>query len=163
MHTSKGEGVSWMSEKIGVILTSHGEMAKGVLNSATMIFGKQDDVDSDIFPDGSRPEDLRKKYEDSIASFGPDAKVLFICDIWGGTPFNQASQIVAQHPDRMALIAGMNLPMLIECYTARGQMDLDKLVDHLVQTGKDQVKSLDVDALLNDDEDDDLLWVWWLN
>lgn len=146
-----------MSEKIGVILTSHGEMAKGVLNSATMIFGKQDDVDSDIFPDGSRPEDLRKKYEDSIASFGPDAKVLFICDIWGGTPFNQASQIVAQHPDRMALIAGMNLPMLIECYTARGQMDLDKLVDHLVQTGKDQVKSLDVDALLNDDEDDDLL------
>lgn len=146
-----------MSEKIGVILTSHGEMAKGVLNSATMIFGKQDDVDADIFPDGSRPEDLRKKYEDSIASFGPDAKVLFICDIWGGTPFNQASQIVAQHPDRMALIAGMNLPMLIECYTARGQMDLDKLVDHLVQTGKDQVKSLDVDALLNDDEDDDLL------
>lgn len=146
-----------MSEKIGVILTSHGEMAKGVLNSATMIFGKQDNVDADIFPDGSRPEDLRKEYEDSIASFGDNAKVLFICDIWGGTPFNQASQLVAKHPDRMALIAGLNLPMLIECYTARGQMSLDKLVDHLVQTGKDQIKSLDVDALLNDDEDDDLL------
>lgn len=49
-----------MSEKIGVILTSHGDMAKGVLNSATMIFGKQEAVDADIFPDGSRPEDLRK-------------------------------------------------------------------------------------------------------
>ena len=103
-----------MSEKIGVILTSHGDMAKGVLDSATMIFGKQEAVDADIFPDGSRPEDLRKKYEDSIANFGDDAKVLFMCDIWGGTPFNQASQIVAKHPDRMALITGMNLPMLID-------------------------------------------------
>lgn len=146
-----------MSEKIGVILTSHGDMAKGVLDSATMIFGKQEAVDADIFPDGSRPEDLRKKYEDSIANFGDDAKVLFMCDIWGGTPFNQASQIVAKHPDRMALITGMNLPMLIECYTARNNMKLDELVKHLVQTGKDQVKQLDVDALLNDDEDDDLL------
>lgn len=146
-----------MSEKIGLILTSHGEMAKGVLESATMIFGQQDNVDADIFPDGSRPEDLRKQYEESIASFGDDAKVLFLCDIWGGTPFNQASQVVAAHPDRMALIAGLNLPMLIECYTARGNMNLDDLVQHLVQTGKDQIKPLDVDALLNDDEDDDLL------
>lgn len=80
-----------------------------------------------------------------------------MCDIWGGTPFNQASRIVAKHPDRMALIAGMNLPMLIECYTTRNNMKLDELVKHLVQTGKDQVKQLDVDALLNDDEDDDLL------
>lgn len=148
-----------MSEKISIILTSHGEMAKGVLQSAGMIFGDQENVDADIFPDGSRPEDLHQKYEDSIKKFGKDSKVLFLCDIWGGTPFNQASQIVAQNPDRMALIAGLNLPMLIECYASRGNMSLDDLVKHLVETGKDQIKPLDVKALLQDDEDDDLLWV----
>lgn len=146
-----------MSEKIAVILTSHGDLAKGVLQSATMIFGKQADVVANIFPDGSRPEDLRKHYEESIASFGDDAKVLFMCDIWGGTPFNQASQLVAANHDRMALVTGLNLPMLIECYTARPNMELDELAKHLVQTGKDQIKQLDVEALLSDDEDDDLL------
>jgi mannose/fructose/sorbose-specific phosphotransferase system IIA component len=151
------EGGWCMSKKIAVILTSHGDMAKGVLQSATMIFGHQDNVVADIFPDGTRPEDLRNHYEESIASFGDDAQVLFMCDIWGGTPFNQASQLVAANPDRMALVTGLNLPMLIECYTARPNMELAELAQHLVATVKDQIKQLDVEALLSDDEDDDLL------
>lgn len=146
-----------MADKIGIIITSHGGMAKGILESANMIFGKQENVVADVFKDGSRPEDLAGMYKDSIQSFGKGTKVLFLCDIWGGTPFNQASQIVAKNPDTMALIAGMNLPMLIECLSSRNNMDLNQLVDHLVQTGKDQVKKLDVAALLKDDEDDDLL------
>lgn len=39
-------------------------------------------------------------------------------DLWGGTPFNQANNLCGQHSN-WAIVAGLNLPMLIEAYSAR--------------------------------------------
>ncbi len=41
----------------------------------------------------------------------------------GGTPFNQANGLIAGHEDTWAIVAGLNLPMLIDAYASRMMMD----------------------------------------
>ena len=137
---------------LSIIIASHGKFADGIKQSAEMIFGQQENVSSVTFMPDEGPDDLIKKYEDALAGFGDDASVLFLVDLWGGSPFNAASRIVAEHTDKMALITGLNLPMLIEAYASRS-MSLDEIVPHLEETAKDGVKHLEI----IEDQGDDLL------
>lgn len=44
---------------------------------------------------------------------------MILADLWGGTPFNQASAVLDGHEDSWAIVTGLNLPMLIEAYASR--------------------------------------------
>jgi PTS system mannose-specific IIB component len=104
---------------IGIIIASHGEFADGIKQSGSMIFGEQEKVQSVTFMPSEGPDDLRKKLDDAIATFDPEDEVLFLVDLWGGSPFNQANAIYEENKERMTIIAGLNLPMLIQAYTER--------------------------------------------
>lgn len=107
---------------VGIILASHGEFAKGILQSATMIVGEQENVEAVVLQPSEGPDDIRKKIEDAAASFNTE-EILVLADLWGGTPFNQASGLYEQNKDQWAIVAGLNLPMLIEALTARYSME----------------------------------------
>ena len=77
-----------------IILISHGQMSQGILHSSEMIFGKQEDVVAVSLNPDEGPDDFRKKLEEAIASLGNTEKILFLADLWGGTPFNQASNLI---------------------------------------------------------------------
>lgn len=108
---------------VGIIIASHGEFASGILQSGSMIFGEQQNVKACCLMPSMGPDDIRKQMEDAIASFDDPNEVLFLIDLWGGTPFNQANGLIAGHEDTWAIITGMNLPMLIEAYAARFSME----------------------------------------
>lgn len=128
---------------LAIVLASHGSFADGIKQSATMIFGDQQKVATVTFMPDEGPDDLKKKFDRTLASFDEDDQVLFLVDLWGGSPFNVASRIVAEHTDRMGLITGLNLAMLIEAYTVRNQT-LDQVVPHLEEIAKAGVKHLDL-------------------
>jgi len=138
---------------LAFVVVSHGEFANGVVNSSYMIFGQQEKVQTVTFNLDEEPEDLAKKLDAAIATFDAEDQVLFLVDLWGGSPFNAASRIVAEHTDRMGLITGLNLPMLIEAYTVRDK-PIDEVIAHLEETGKIGIKHLE---LLQDGGEDDLL------
>ncbi|WP_238881981.1 mannose/fructose/sorbose PTS transporter subunit IIA [Clostridium sp. YIM B02551] len=104
---------------VGIILASHGEFAKGILQSGTMIFGEQENVKAVTLMPSEGPDDLKAKMKEAIASFDKQDEVLFLVDLWGGTPFNQANSLFEEHKDKWAIVAGLNLPMLIEAYGLR--------------------------------------------
>jgi PTS system mannose-specific IIB component len=108
---------------VGIILASHGEFATGVLQSASMIFGEQENVAAVTLMPSEGPEDVKRKMEEAISSFDNQDEVLFLVDLWGGTPFNQASSLLEGHKDNWAIVAGMNLPMIIESYASRFSME----------------------------------------
>ena len=108
---------------VNFIIASHGEFAAGIRQSGQMIFGEQENVQVVTFMPNEGPEDLMKKYDDALATFEPEGQVLFLVDLWGGSPFNAATRIQAQHEDRMAIVSGLNLPMLVEAYGARFSME----------------------------------------
>ena len=108
---------------VGIILATHGGFADGIMQSGSMIFGEQPDVAAVTLQPSEGPNDIRKKMEDAIASFESQDEVLFLVDLWGGTPFNQANGLVSEHEDKWAIVAGLNLPMLIDAYGSRMTME----------------------------------------
>lgn len=127
---------------VGIILASHGEFANGILQSASMIFGEQDNVQSVTLKSSEGPGDIRRKMEEAIASFENDEEVLFLVDLWGGTPFNQASALITEHGDKWAMVAGLNLPMLIEAYAARLSMGKAyEIASHIIGEAREGIKT----------------------
>lgn len=128
---------------VGIIIASHGEFASGILQSGSMIFGEQQNVKACCLMPSMGPDDIRKQMEDAIASFDDPNEVLFLIDLWGGTPFNQANGLIAGHEDTWAIITGMNLPMLIEAYAARFSMEkAHEIAEKVAPIGQEGIRTV---------------------
>ena len=126
---------------VGIILASHGEFAKGILQSGSMIFGEQENVKAVTLMPSEGPDDIRAKMKEAIASFDNQDEVLFLVDLWGGTPFNQADSLVEEHKDKWAIVAGMNLPMVIEAYASRFSMEsAQEIAANILKSAREGVK-----------------------
>ncbi|MDR0614576.1 MAG: mannose/fructose/sorbose PTS transporter subunit IIA [Lactobacillales bacterium] len=127
---------------IGIVIASHGEFANGIKQSGSMIFGEQEKVYSVTFMPSEGPEDLRGKLKKAMATFDPEDEILFLVDLWGGSPFNQANSIFEKNKEKMAIIAGLNLPMLIQAYTERfnAAARVHEVAANIIKEGRDGVR-----------------------
>ncbi|MCH5464887.1 PTS sugar transporter subunit IIA [Levilactobacillus tujiorum] len=133
-----------------IIVTGHGEFARGILESAEMIFGKAQKVAAVTLTADESVEDLVNHYQTAIQSLQPVSDFLFLVDLWGGSPFNAAQQIVAQAPEHYGLLAGLNLPMLIEALAVQKQ-PLATAIPHLERAAQAGIRRLDVSQTPHDD------------
>jgi PTS system mannose-specific IIB component len=126
---------------VGIIIASHGEFANGILQSGAMIFGEQENVKAVTLMPSEGPDDVKAKMKEAIASFDNQDEVLFLVDLWGGTPFNQANSLFEEHKDTWAIVAGVNLPMVIEAYASRFSMNTAReIAAQILGTAKEGVK-----------------------
>ncbi|MCH4012992.1 MAG: mannose/fructose/sorbose PTS transporter subunit IIA [Solobacterium sp.] len=127
---------------VGIIIGSHGKFAEGIKMSSEMIFGAQRNVEAVTLMPNEGPDDVRKKMEDAIAKFDDPKQVLFLIDLWGGTPFNQANGLIAGHEDTWAIVTGLNLPMLLEAYGARldETATAQSIAKHIITTSREGIK-----------------------
>ena len=107
---------------VGIIIASHGEFAAGIKQSGSMIFGEQEKVESVVFMPSEGPDDLQRKLQEAIAKVDSEENLCLV-DLWGGSPFNQANKLYEEAPEHRAIVAGLNLPMLIEAYASRFSMN----------------------------------------
>lgn len=130
---------------IGIIIASHGEFAAGIHQSGSMIFGEQDKVQVVTFMPSEGPDDLYAKLNAAVDAFDADDEILVLADLWSGSPFNQASRVAGENPDRkFAIITGLNLPMLIQAYTERmiNAAGVEEVAANIIKEAKDGVKVL---------------------
>lgn len=127
---------------IGIVLASHGDFATGIKMSAEMIFGQQEKVAAVTLQPSQGPDDIRKQMEEAIASFQTE-QILILCDLYGGTPFNQANGLIHGHETNWAIVAGMNLPMVIEALASRLSMETaHEVASHIITTAKEGVRPI---------------------
>ena len=103
---------------VGIVLASHGDLAAGIKQTGSMVFGDQENVVVVSLKPSMGPDDFRAELEQAVATLDDQEQVLFLVDLWGGTPFNQTTAFMDGH-DTWAVVTGLNLPMLIEAYSAR--------------------------------------------
>ena len=128
---------------VGIVLASHGGFADGIAQSAGMLFGPQDNFAHVILKPEEGPDDIKGKMNEAIASFDDQEQVLFLVDLWGGTPFNQANGLLDGH-DGWAIVAGMNLPMVVEALTQRmmnANATAQEIATAIVKPAKDGIKT----------------------
>ena len=126
---------------VGIILASHGDFAKGILQSTTMIFGEQENVQAVTLMPSEGPNDIKEKIKKAIASFDNQDEILFLVDLWGGTPFNQVDSLLEEYKDKWAIVTGMNLPMVIEAYASRFSMEsAQEIATNIIKTAREGIK-----------------------
>ncbi|WVD68189.1 PTS sugar transporter subunit IIB [Orbus wheelerorum] len=127
---------------VGIILASHGDFAEGILQSGSMIFGEQENVKAVTLHPSDSPESLKDRMKEAIASFDNSEEILFLVDLWGGTPFNQANGLCDGHEDKWVIVSGLNLPMLIEAYASRLSMESAKeIATAIIEPAQEGIKS----------------------
>jgi len=137
---------------LDILLLSHGKLAAGLLDSYNMIVGENDRVSAIGLTDegiGLFRERLQQYMADK-----KDRVTLILTDIKGGTPFNEAYNLLLQHPEDIKVVTGMNLPMLIELgMKLDGQTSLSELYADVINVGKEAVSGIEE---LSQDTDDDI-------
>jgi len=107
-----------------------------------MLLGEQENVGWIDFVPGENAETLIEKYTAQLSRLDTSSGVLFLVDTWGGSPFNAASRIVVDK-EQYEVVAGVNIPMLVETLMARDDNPtFDELVALAVETGREGVKAL---------------------
>lgn len=140
---------------VGIIITGHGNFAKALLESSEMIFGHQKNVFAVTLSPNEGPDDLRKKLFEAIDSMNDVSEIIFLVDLRGGTPFNQASSIVREN-EKFSLIAGVNLPMVIEALSVYDTFDksVDVLKD-VFKVSKDAIKTIPESLVIEEKDEND--------
>ena len=110
---------------IGIILTGHGKIAEGIESSIKLVFGKPEKFYSINFTEDITPELLEKEIEEKIDELNGEEGVLIFTDIAGGTPFKTAS-VLSLKKEKVKVISGMNLPMVLETVCERMKENLKK-------------------------------------
>lgn len=114
-----------------IILASHGEMSKGLLNSVTMIVGDlaKDIQTFSLYP-GESPNDFFETIEADVKK-NDSEQFIILCDIKGGSVHTTLSKLIV-YPN-VVIMSGMNMNMVLD----------------LVLTYQNGLNSADFDKLTN--------------
>lgn len=126
---------------VSIVIGTHGRFSEEILKSAEMIFGKQDQVETVTFLPGEGVEDLDKKYKTILKKLNSQNEVLFMVDLFGGSPFNAASKIAAEK-ENMDVVTGVSLPMLLSVFENRTTKNLESVVSTIKNDAVLGIKSL---------------------
>src|SRR5699024_1083432 len=124
---------------IGLLVTGHAKFGTGITSSVNLIAGEQQAYKAVDFPPTYSTEDLTREITKALEDLKDCEGVIIFTDLMGGTPFNVSAQL-GHGKENIRIVAGTNLPMLVEIVMSRKFMnDLDGLVDSVLETGKEPV------------------------
>jgi mannose/fructose-specific phosphotransferase system component IIA len=101
---------------VGVVLISHGDMAKGLVSSAGMLAPDLSQLSALTLWPEDNPDEFQKKLQDAIKEVDTGEGVFVLADMLGGTPCNRAIYFIGE---KVRLLTGLSLPMLYSLLTIR--------------------------------------------
>lgn len=125
---------------LGIQIVSHGQFSKGIVDSLDMILGDTTGVAYNTLDRDSDLESFRDVVLETTNSLMKSDGVIVFVDMFGATPYNAAlynSQYFTT--ENYAVIAGYNLPILIEAMMSREFMSVLELVEHLKSVAADTI------------------------
>ena len=104
---------------IGVVVVTHGQLATELVNAAETIVGDLPQFAAVSIGWHDDVDDAREEIRQAIARVQGAEGVLILTDMFGGTPANLGLTFL--EVDRVEVITGVNLPMLIKLASVRRQ------------------------------------------
>ncbi|MDT2828626.1 MAG: PTS sugar transporter subunit IIA [Enterococcus viikkiensis] len=118
---------------IGLIIATHDHLADSLLKTAEAILGEQSCVETINIEPGATG--LQEKITDLANEvLTKTDELVWLVDIFGGTPFRYASYCV-MNDARQALVTGVNLPMVLQALVNR-ELAADELTEQLEKETK---------------------------
>lgn len=122
---------------IGLILVTHGQLAREFVSAMEHVVGKQPDVATVCIEPNDDMEAKRKEIAQAIRQVDSGGGAIILTDLFGGTPSNLAISLMER--GKTEVIAGINLPMLIRLCGARKDMPLIKAAGAARDAGRNYI------------------------
>lgn len=131
---------------IEIIMVSHGDYMKSMLESAQLIVGEQQNIRTFGLHLGESVEQLREEISEAIEKAREKGEVLVLTDMRSGSPFNVTVSLMRQFSFRH--ITGINLPILLEILMARDSAGVEEICRGVLEVGKETI--LDANKLFEE-------------
>lgn len=125
---------------IGIVVTGHGQFASGLVSSLHVIAGTFEQVTAVDFPLEASTDDLAAALTEAAATMSECQSVLFLSDVAGGSPF-RCAVLAGKQYGKAEVVAGANLPMLLEVVMGRDAATLTELKTLALDAGKSGISA----------------------
>src|SRR4029450_11954499 len=122
---------------IGVVVITHGQLATELVNAAEMIVGDLPQFTAVSIGWDDEGNERREDIAQAIERVRGEEGVLLLTDMFGGTPSNLGLTFLEK--DRLEVITGVNLPMLIKLASLRKSSDLLAVAKEMREHGRNAI------------------------
>ena len=119
---------------IGLVLVTHGDLAKEFVKALEHVVGPQDRVATICIGPEDDMEQRRQDILDAVRSVDDGTGVAILTDMFGGTPSNLAISVM--NGGSIEVVAGMNLPLLVKLAKVRCERGLIEAVVEAKEAGR---------------------------
>ena len=122
---------------IGVVVVTHGQLATELLNAAEMIVGDLPQFTAVSIGWHDEMNDARDEIAQAVERVRGEEGVLILTDMFGGTPSNLGMTFLEKN--RIEVITGVNLPMLIKLADLARSSDLLAVAHEMRDHGRNAI------------------------
>lgn len=135
-----------------IIIASHGEFAKGLKNSITMIVGElADEIETFCLYPSESPMDFKESIELEIGKNG-NTQYIFLCDIKGGSVHTALSQLCV-YPN-VRVFSGTNMNLILDLLLSyKDGLDHEQAEQLLTNARKGLTQRTRKDLIIENDEE----------
>lgn len=119
---------------IGLLIITHCELGRELINAAEFIVGRIEGVDAISITQTSESEDIRQAIKEKISALDNGEGVLILTDMFGGSPSNISLSFLEK--ERVEVLTGVNLPMIMAICQNRSDLKLSEVAATAEEAGK---------------------------
>ena len=119
---------------IGLLIISHCDLGRELLNAAELILGRVEAADTISITETTESEEMLKTISEKIKALDSGQGVLVLTDMFGGTPSNLSLSFLKE--EMVEVLTGINLPMLVAVAQDRDRLTLSELGEKAQQAGR---------------------------
>lgn len=124
-----------------VLVLTHGKLAEALVQAVGLIYGEVPQLHFKNMPEQLDIGQYRQDIEACVRE-NEETGVLIVTDLLGGTPFLSCMQIIQNNWDKMEVITGCNLPMLLAIAGDIETADIHELKEIAIQAGNGGIVDL---------------------
>jgi len=122
---------------VGILLVSHGTIAESFLHVAREILGEAEGVLAFGLPEPIQEEKVIEEIQKAKKALDQGEGMLILTDMFGGTPCNLSLSFLDD--DRIEVLTGMNLPMILKILSSREGVSLPELARTAMECGRENI------------------------
>lgn len=128
-----------------ILIVSHGTMAKGIFESASMIFGELNNVHYICLENGMGIEKFSFLLNKLLDKISGSNEIVVLADLKGGSPYNTTVSLLSEKAllDKSVVFSGMNLPMLLSILFMKEQLNTERKIE-IINSSKDGIESFEI-------------------
>ena len=119
---------------IGLVLVTHGHLAEEFRSALEHVVGPQEQIETICIGPDDDMEQRRQDIINAVEAVNNEKGVVLLTDMFGGTPSNLAISVM--DTERVEVLAGVNLPMLIKLASVRSDRSITEAVHEACEAGR---------------------------